>query len=405
MKTLTSCCFFLLYLCLFQPCHALPTWTFHGKVADGRQFDAVTGPDNKRVHLISSAYYQFASDGRRLVVENVGDEKQGSLDFPPALAVDPAGNVHVITRHGTSGASTGFDIRYRMRNADGGWSDDFYVGAREARNYVVGIAAPATGSVYHHYTKAGDNVWGDVRIWQKNNAFSSGLLGNIGGIWRADTDARMRGLGNKVFLVSGKCDGSGKTYFTHCTTGSNCFNELAANIRTHTAGNYRKGSPDLYVDKNGHVHITYGSQFEVYYNRYDHRQQPVFAQDKRIFSGLGSWHLQFGLSAVAASDDGSVVVAVALDPDGSKEASNSDLLWNYSLDGGASWADPMRLDAVTDGGEGRCRPRLVMVDDTFFLFFRDNASQGITLASLPLNSLVASAAPVMSPVHHLLLGK
>jgi hypothetical protein len=46
-----------------------------------------------------------------------------------------------------------------------------------------------------------------------------------------------------------------------------------------------------------------------------------------------------------------------------------------------------------------------MVGDTFFLFFRDNATQGITLASLPLDALAASAAPVMAPVHHLLLGR
>ncbi len=404
MKCFLSTSVVLLLFVFTGFCHALPTWTFHGKVAEGRQFDAVTGPDT-RIHLIASAYYQFSSDGSRLVAENVGDEKQGSLDFPPALAVDPDGNAHIITRHGDAGASTGFDIRYRMRDAVLGWTDDFYIGSREPRNYVVGIAAPVSGSVYYHSTTVGDNVWGDVRIWRKNNAITAELLGNIGGIWRADTDARMRGVGDKVFLVSGKCDSAGKVFFTHCTIGPNCFNELADNIRTHASGNYRKGSPDLYVDRNGHAHITYGSQFEVYYNRYDHRQQLVFAQDKKIFSGLGSWHLQHGLSAVAASDDGSVVVAVALDPDGSQEASNSELQWNYSTDGGATWATPMRMGVYTDGGEGRCRPRLVMVGDTFFLFFRDNATQGITLASLPLDALAASTAPVLAPVHHLLLGR
>lgn len=394
------CCIFFSFIGVTVVRATIPEWTFHGKVAEGGQFDALAGPDGK-VHLISSAYYQFDVDGRKLLVEDKGDDKQSGMDFPPSLAVDSQGNVHIITRHGGSSASTGFDIRYRKRNAAGGWLDDFRVGSRQARNYVVGIAAPGIDSIYMHYTKAGGNVWGDVRTWEKNGS-SADHLGDLGGIWRADTDARMRGFEGKVFIVSGKCDGGGAAYFTFCNAGANCFNELSGNIKAHTSGNYRKGTPDLYIDKSGQVHMTYGAQFEVYYNQYDSNQRRVFSQDRKIFSGLGSWHLQLGLSAIAASDDGSIVVAVALNPDGGKEARNSELLWSYSTDSGESWSEPEQFGVYTDGGEGRRRPRLVVAENTILLFFRDNSVGGISLATIRLDA-ISDASSVMVPVHHLLL--
>lgn len=396
--------FLLTCICFFSATNvqATPKWTFHGKVAEGGQFDVLTGPDGK-VHLISRAYYQFDAIGRKLVIENVGDDKQGEMNFPPALALDTQGNVHILTRHGGSSASSGFDIRYRRRAAAGGWTEDFLVGSRETRNYVVGIAATSIDSVYMHYTKAFDNVWGDVKLWEKNG-FLAVHMGDLGGIWRADTDARMRGFNGKLFLVSGKCDGSGAAYFTFCNDGAGCFDELSSHIQVHASGNYRKGMPDLYVDKTGSVHMTYGAQFEVYYNRYAENQQLVFGQDKKIFSGLGSWHLQLGLSAIAASENGSVVVAVALDPDGSKEARNSELLWTYSRDGGESWSEPESLDVYTDGGEGRRRPRLVVTADKALLFFRENGTGGISLASIALDAISGPSSPLhLAPVNHLLL--
>jgi len=375
-----------------------PTWTFHGRVADGGQIDALSGPDG-RVHLISSNYYQFDIDGRRLVSEAIGDDKQGSMDFPPALAVDTQGNVHIITRHGSASVDVGYDIRYRMRTASGVWQDDFWVGSPEKRNYVVGIAAAGVDDIFLHSTKAGSNVWGDVRIWKKNGT-SAPLIGDLSDIWRADTDARMRGSAGKLFLVSGKCDSGGAAYFSFCNAGSTCFTELTRNIRTHSSGNGRIGAPDLYVDRQGFVHVTYGAEYEVYYNKYNENQQLVFSNDKRIFSGLGGWHLSLGMSAIAASDEGTTVVAVALDPDGNTQgATNSELLWTYSTDGGLSWSAPESLGVYTDGGEGRRRPRLVAVGNTFLLFYRNNAEGDISLATVNFEAVSA----VMAPINGLLL--
>ena len=78
---------------------APPVWTMHGSVAEGSQFDAVRGPDD-RIHLVSSRYYELDGDLNVLVDEGHGDGAQGALDFPPALAVADDGTAHIITRHG-----------------------------------------------------------------------------------------------------------------------------------------------------------------------------------------------------------------------------------------------------------------------------------------------------------------
>ncbi len=359
---------------------AQPAWTFLGQVAQGGQIDALAGPGG-RVHLLSSHYYQFDSDGNVLVDEAVGDERQGGMDFPPAMALGQDGSVHILTRHGGDWNS-GHDIRYRRRNASGTWDRDFVVGSREKRNYVVGLALAGPGQVVAAYTVAGDNVWGDVKLFDVGGG-SGQFVGSIGGIWRSDCDARLRGASGRVFLVSGKPDGNGQVaYFLQGDAGSGLLGELEANKDAHVMGSGRTGFADLFVDPTGSVHMVYGAYQSLYYNKYRTDGSKVFPDDREVFTDLNEWHLSSGLGAVAASDDGSVVVAVALRTDGSKEAGTCDILWAYSTDGGDTWSAPQDTGRDTDGGEGRRRPRLVALGRRFFLFYVDKSASGISLGLL-----------------------
>jgi len=356
------------------------TWTFHGTTIAGDQIDVVRGP-NDTLHAVSTRYYQLDVNGNVLVDEAVGDEQQCSLCFPPAIAAGDDGTVHLVTRHAGDMAS-GYDIRYRRRASGGTWDQDYLFGARVNRNYVVGVAWSGNGQVFMSSAEAGTNVWGDHHIWQAGSG-SATLLGDVAGIWRGDCDGRLRGIPGRVFMVSGKPDGGGNAaYFLHGNPGANLAAELNASVQTHTALTYRTGFADLYVDGTDTVHFSYGAQQTVYYNKHTSAGATVFGSDNQIFSGLGVWHLESGLSAVAASDDGNTVVAVALRSDGSQSASDSDLLWSYSTDGGATWSPPTDTQHNTDGGEGRRRPRLVAIGSRFFLFYKDNANSGISLATL-----------------------
>ncbi len=377
---------------------AQPQWRFHGRVAEGGQIDVQATADGT-IHLVSSRYYQFDGQGRLLLEEAVGDERQGGMDFPPAIAVDPSGTAHLLTRHNGSW-SNGFELRYRRRNRAGAWDVDMPVGRPLPRNYVVGIAAPGPDDAFLISSRQVANVWGNLGLWQAENsgAISQGELADI---WRADTDARLRAGRDRIFLVSGRCDGDGTVYFSHCRPGNGCRAEMENNLRVHRAGTGRRGMPDIAIDSLGASHLTYGAFQEVYYNRYDAQQQPVYAEDRLIFSDLGTWHLSIGLSAVAASADGSHVVAVALRSDGSKEAGNAELLWTWSANGGESWSSPRSMGVRTDAGEGRRRPRLVAVGTTFFLFYADRETAGISMASIDLAQGEASSA--INGALHLLL--
>ncbi len=377
---------------------ARPQWRFHGRVAEGGQIDVQAAADGT-IHLVSSRYYQFDRRGRLLLEEAVGDARQGGMDFPPAIAVDVTGTAHLLTRHNGSW-SNGFELRYRRRNQAGTWDVDIPLGRPLPRNYVVGIAATGPDDVLVQASRQVANVWGNLGLWQTQDG-SVARRGELTDIWRADTDARLRAGRDRIFLVSGRCDGDGTVYFTHCRPGSDCLAEMESNLRVHRAGSGRRWRCPACHDGRGRGHLTYGASQEVYYNRYDSRQRPAYAEDRRIFSGLGTWHLSIGLSAVAVSADGRHVLAVALRSDGSKEAGNAELLWTWSADGGESWSVPRAMGVRTDAGEGRRRPRLVAVDSTFFLFYSDREVAGISMASIDLAQGPSGSA--VSGALHLLL--
>ncbi len=355
-------------------------WTHHGAIADGTQFDAVRGPQH--LHIVSSRYYEVDPSGTVVVDEDHGDPHHGQLDFPPALAVTGDGTAHLVTR-GDGDFDGGFDIRYRRRSSGGSWDRDYLVGQREKRNYTVSVTA-SSGRVIVGYGSGGDNVWGDLRFFEAG-ASSATELGDISGIWRADTGVRMRSRGGGVYFATGKPDPNGAAYLLWGAGSGDVVGDMVAHTSTHSAGSDRKGFSDVYVDGTGHAHFTYGALHEVYYNRFDDQGQKVYGSDLLLADGLGDWHMSAGLSAVAASDDGTIVVAVALVADGSQQASDSELLYTVSLDGGASWSAPEDTGWNTDGGEGRLTPRLVAFDDEFFLVYHDADSNAISLATLTVD--------------------
>ena len=359
------------------------TWTFHGQVAQGAQIDAQPGP-NGRVHLLSSRYYQLDTNGSVVVDEAQGDDQQGGLDFPPALAVGGDGSVHTVTRHGGSWAA-GHDLRYRRRNASGTWDVDVLVGSPVERNYVVAVAWAGPSDVTLATSEVGTNVWGDVHLWDAD-AGGASALGDLTGLWRGDADFRLRGRSGEVHLVVGKPDPTGTVYYLHAPPGGGVAGALDASQQTHTAGSGRRAFPDLYLDPTGQGHLSYGAEQEVYYNRYNAQGQAAFTSDIRVFDALGSWHLSTGLSAVAADDSGQLVLMVALESDGSQSASNSAIRWSLSVDSGQTWSAPQDLGVFTDAGEGRRRPRLVAVGSRFFLLYKDNANSGISLATVDVSA-------------------
>lgn len=358
-----------------------PSWSFKGTVAQGEQFDAQPGPSNK-IHIISSRYYQIDLSGHTLVDENQGDEQQGDLDFPPAIAVGDDGSVHIVTR-GSGDIKKGVDIRYRRRNTSGVWDRNYLFGGKVERNYVVGIAWADNNNIIMCSTKKNSaDVYGDIRLYQAGIS-SASSLGSLSGMWRADVDTRLRGTNSTVYLGAGKHNSSSSTvYFSQAATGPELRDRLNNNKKTHASGSPRRSFPDLALDGQNNTHFIYGAKSEVYYNKYDSNGNKVFGSDKRIFSSLGTWHLSIGLAAIAVSESGQTVVVVALRAKGDNQAVNSDLLWAYSKDGGSSWSSVQDTGKNSDAGEGKKRPRLIAVGDSFVLLYGETGVSGIRMGLL-----------------------
>lgn len=366
---------------------APPEWTLIGPVAEPQansvQFDAVRGPSN-RIHLVTGRYYQLGQDGTALVNEDEGDDWQCTLCFPPAVAVADDGRVHIITRHGGDW-DTGHDIRYRSRSPSGNWDTNYVFGTPVERNYIVSIAC-AADHVYMTYSeKLAQPAHGDVHLWEAGLG-SATFLGTLSDITRSDDHTRMRGNSGRIYLVTGLPNdtGNGGAYFLNALAGDGFFGAFDASAQFFNSGVdvERKGLPDIYVDGTGAVQFTYGAQETVYYNRFTSDGQ-VVGGDVTLATGLGTYNTSIGMSAVAASDDGRIVVAALLSPPGiavSGQAANSALLTTYSFDGGLSWSTPAELGVFTDGGTGRHLPRLVAIGNTFYLFYEDHTERGVSLA-------------------------
>jgi Fibronectin type III domain len=398
-------------LLLTQSSALAQQWNFKGVVADGEQLDAVAGPAGK-IHLLSSGYHQLDKDENVVVSESQGESAQNYLwafMFPPAIAVGPDGTVHTVVREG-GGFDGWLDLRHRRRDPSGNWDGGYTYSTPTKWNWNVGVADDGAGNVHLLASNhgGGGSVWADLEVYLGGDG-SATNQGSISNAYRVDYEARMRGRGGKIYLATSNAFTSSDAYFSHAIGGSGLASQFGANLQSlHAGSGAEKGFPDLAIDGLGNVHFMYGSGHtnhdnfpgntsgcvpgEVHYNKFDANGNKLFPSDSTVFTGLGVWHLSVGLSAVGASDDGNTVVAVALRSPDDKEAANSDILWAASSDGGATWSAPQDLGVNTHAGEGRRRPRLAALGSKFFLFYRDQSTQGISLATIAFPEL-APAAP------------
>lgn len=361
---------------------ALPPLESRGIVAPGVQFSAEA--DDTTVHIISQRYVQIDAVGTVLADErDVGDGLQGPLDMYPAIALGPDGSVHVVTRNGGSGPG-GTTVDYAVRAAAGGWSAPLTIGGSVPRNYSVGVAVPSGGRVFVSVSRVAGDSDSRIDLYAVEGGVAS-LQGSTPQGWlRPDGDYRLVSAGNAAVLASGSPWPNGSTFFALAADASgDVMAQWEAGVVEHTSGSNRRGGPSLTVDGGGLVHLGYGGESAQYYARYDNAGTSL-GGDVQVMDNLGTWHLSYGNGDVVASPDGMLVVAVGLQNlDGDQTSAGASILLAESVDGGATFGPPVDTGLVTDGGEGRMRPRLLEVEGTAMLLYRDNALGGIALATAP----------------------
>lgn len=282
--------------------------------------------------------------------------------------MSPDGIVHAIVRDTNGNVETGnFGLSYRsgyippVGDEEGGtWQKNFNFGSPENFNHVVGIAAPDNENVFLAHA-SGSNI----KLY-KVNENSDSELGSLNGWFGFPNDFQFRGWKGKVYLISSD---NNNVYYSWANANATDFiAELNTNRKTHNAGSGLRGTPDLYVAKNGEVVITYGAgQKEVYMNKYDASGMKVFTSDKVIFTApVNSTSVvnKYPYPVIAASDFGDVIVSVILHaerPCGTSSICGEErdgktftstfayYYWTYSTDGGETWSSATRLSGGTFG--------------------------------------------------------
>ena len=387
---------------LLAPCFLtlVAAWEFRGPVTSGVQFDAVRD-DSGVVHVVSDHYVQLDTTGQVLVDEPVGDAVQNPMLHAPAIAVDADGTVHVALRAGGD-FDHGYTLQYRRRSPDGEWSAGTTFGTPARWNWQVGVAGDGSGGAVLMATETGDNVWAHLHLYQ-GTAGGVAPLTTASGWYRVDNGALLRSHGGVVALAAGD-----NSQPTRLAIAAGDLASAVASPSTHAAGTGSDhGFPSIYFDRAGALHLTYGSGFtshdqfpgacpscvdgEVHYARFgvDGSAQ---VDDRTVLTGLDTWHLSIGMSAVAATDDGSGLAAVGLRTHDTKEGFASSLISTTSEDGGQTWAAQTDTGREINAGEGRLRPRMVGVGRTLVLLYADNSAAGqVSMATMDFPALALEA--------------
>jgi hypothetical protein len=198
---------------------------------------------------------------------------------------------------------------------------------------------------------------GSVHLYEAG--LSSAIpLHEIANITSADDRTRMRGHAGWIYLAAGMTNAANaKVTVLSAPAGDGIYDRLQANAHVFNSGDAAspKGLPDIYVDATGAVQLTYGSAESVYYNRLSAEGKVILPEDALLPGALGTYLARVGMSTVAASDDSRIVMAVVLSPPGTNAATDSTMLWTYSVDGGQTWSEAEALAGVdpilrTSGG-------------------------------------------------------
>jgi PKD repeat protein len=342
--------------------------------------DLAIDPGNGDLHIVTIGNYDYRSSGLTYTrTDSVGniltqeivpgtEAVTGGWNFGPSVAVDPQGAPHVCYALPTT--QTAFKLLY-INKTDGHWAHALQLAGGLERGYMVRIAIDGSGRGHVGRGYATETPWGKAAYGRVvNNSLNQQIdkLDSYRVDDRLEIDTSPDGA---VHLVMGcpNATNSPVTYFRSVDGGAT-LNRIADIHSNQCTG--RNGSPDVFADASGIVHICYGSQIDqdaggkpsIRYVRYQNGRQIrnvlVTRPDalETYLDGNG-----WGLGSVAATDDGRTVGIAYLVKGG------GDLYFTFSSDSGATWSAPELLAGSVGRGDGRDKPVLRAHRNHFYLVY------------------------------------
>ncbi len=316
-------------------------------------------------------YFRLDSLGTILSMETVpgSESAAGGWCFGPGVSVDADGDAHVV--YPLQMDQNVFNT-YQIERRSTGWGASQMISFIQNRGFMIRIAAVGPDRLHLARGYALDAApWAEAAYLRISGGTTDRRIAGLRS-FRTDDRLEIGAIGDgKVHLVLGCPDPGGSPVSYHRSDDGGETMSFIADIHSgQNAG--RNGSPDLFVDASGTVHLCYGSQIDldagsapsVRYVRYEggnlvRNVMPTPAGLLETYNDGNGW----GLGSVAATSDGRVVGLAFL----TKAA--GDLYFTLSQDGGATWSTPELIASGVGSTDGRSKHLLRAVRNHFALVY------------------------------------
>ncbi|UCE06955.1 MAG: tandem-95 repeat protein, partial [bacterium] len=351
-------------------------------------------PKTGELHVVcvlngtGAQYIKLDNSGNILLKETIPgtEDEQGGITYGPSISVDPQGRPHVTFRIPEGGH---YYSSYYTYKTESGWVSRIPLSIDTYRGWVVRVDVDSAGSAHIGRGSAtGEEpevMIGPVKYF---NFLNNNLNYEQDGFTRYRCDDRIEidaGFGNQVHMILGCPDypatGGPVWYWRSFDNGAQ-WNGIEIHHYEALGAN---GSPDLFVDASGTVHIIYGSEIDktvgrkpsVRYSRFNPagtkvRDVPVTVT-REI---LDRFDTPYGIGSVAASENGEIVIVAYSEDFGAR------LFVRRSNNGGATWSDRYKIADESVGDLGRNRHTIRAYRSNFYLIYP--SPDGIKLKYLKL---------------------
>ncbi len=366
-------------------------WSDEILISPGNTPDLVIDPTTGQLHVTamttSGVKYTVTDKNGNVVHQEIvpGTEKdRGMWWFGASLAIDSNKMPHIGFRKNEYDYY--FDVLYTRKTATG-WSSPLKIADNVFRGYVVRLAIDGSDQVHfaHGSVTNDSTVLGSINYYiLKDGAIvleQHDIL-QIRGDERLELDVTSAGIAD---LVSGDLsypsEGGPIYYWRSSAPAAKMV--YKGDIHDEDASGGSNGSPDLFTDMAGNVHVCYGAELDKSVNngptvRYCRIENGIKVRDTRVTENNEITGLKFpaGVASLAASDDGTkIVVAYLVGESGALYA-------RLSENNGLSWSDPVWLADGWNMAEARNKHIVRAYRSNFYVIYP--AAGGITLRYLKM---------------------
>jgi len=356
------------------------SWSEEIAVCNGKSPDLDIDPKTGHLHIVAilngtgAIYTELDNTGKMIrqeVIPKTENEKS-EFSFGASISVDGNGNPHVAFREPLG--YNYFSSYYTYRTSTG-WSSPVVLTHDLLRGYVVPIDVDKNG--YAHIgrgsaTGEGDEpMIGPVKYFKFLNSTPKGEQDDF---YRYRCDDRLEidaSYENQVHMILGCPDypvAGGPVWYWRSFDSGEHWEGLEIH---HTQAKGANGTPDLFVDASGIVHIIYGSEKDltigdepsIRYSRWTNRQltrdvNVTVANEIPVRADTPQ-----GIGSVAASADGNIVIVAYSEGWGMR------LFVRRSDNGGASWGERFKIADESVGDLGRNKQMIRAYKSNFYLVY------------------------------------